>query len=91
MYAAIPKSSYQFIDQLKTAPEITELKNLYKALSEFAEHFGWTIQMYREYQRIKSELRDRCKEAYNKNWEERIKDISDNSKNSKDFWNNKKY
>ncbi len=43
--------------------------------------------MYREYQRIKSELRDRCKEAYNRNWEERIKDISDNSKNSKDFWN----
>ncbi len=32
MDVAIPKSSYQFIYQLKTTPEITELKNQYKTI-----------------------------------------------------------
>ena len=29
---------------------------------------------------------ERCKEANNKNWEDKISYISDNSKNSKEFW-----
>ncbi len=45
------------------------------------------MQSYREYQRIKTELKERCKEAYNKNWEDKISYISENSKNSNDFWN----
>ncbi len=84
--AAIPKSSYQYIHQLKTTPEIKNLENQYKTLKEFAEHFGWTMQSYREQQIIKTELKERCKEAYNKNWKEKINYISDNGKNSKDFW-----
>ena len=42
---------------------------------------------YREHQRIKSELRIKCKEAYNNNWEHQINHISDNCKNRKEFWN----
>jgi len=87
MDVAIPKSSYQYTYQLKTTPEIKYLENQHKSLMEFAEHFGWTMQTYREHQRIKTKLRERCKEAYNKNWEDKINYISDNSKNSKDFWN----
>ena len=87
MDKAIPKSSHQYIYQLKTTPEIKNLENKYKTLKEFAEHFGWTNETYREQQRIKTELRERCKESYNKNWEDKIKHISENSKNSKDFWN----
>ena len=45
------------------------------------------METYRNYQRIKTELRMRCKEPYNKNWEDKLNYISDNSKNSKDFWN----
>ncbi len=86
MEVAIPKSNYQYIYQLKTTPEIKNLENQYKTLLDFAEHFGWTLETYREHQRIKTELRERCKEAYNKNWEEKINYISDNCKNSRDFW-----
>ena len=87
MDLAIPKSSYQYTYQLKITEEIKNLESQYKNLKEFSEHFGWTIVTYREQQRIKTELRERCKESYNKNWEDKIKDISGNSKNSKDFWN----
>lgn len=87
MDVAIPKSNYQYIYQLKTTPEVKHLENQYKIIREFASHFGWTLQTYRECQRIKLELRERCKEAYNKNWEEKINYISENSKNSKEFWN----
>ncbi len=45
------------------------------------------MQSYREYQRIKNKLKEHCKEADNKNWEDKIYYISDNSKHSKDFWN----
>ena len=86
MDIAIPKSNYQYIYQIKTTPEIKNLENQYKTLKEFAAYFGWTIQTYREHQRIKTELMERCKEAYNKNWEDKISYISDNSKNSKEFW-----
>ena len=87
MDVAIPKSNYQCIYQLKTTPEVKHLENQYKIIREFASHFGWTLQTYRECQRIKLELRERYKEAHNKNWEEKINYISENSKNSKEFWN----
>ncbi len=45
------------------------------------------MQTYREYLRIKTELKERCKEAYSKNWENKINQLSSNSKNSKQFWN----
>lgn len=87
MDVAIPKSTFQYKCQLKTTPEIRNLEREFKNLNEFASHFGWTLQTYREYQRIKTQLRDRCKEAHNKSWEDQIKYISENSKNSKQFWN----
>ena len=90
MDTAIPKSNYQFIYQLKITPEIKDLQIQYKNLKDFATHFGWSVQTFREYQRIKTELRDRWKEAYNQNWEEKI-NISENCKNSKQFWNKIKF
>ncbi len=87
MELAIPKSNYQYTYQLKITEDIRNLEAQYRNLKTNAEVFGWTIDSYREQQRIKTELRERCKEAYDKNWEDKIKDISENSKNSKDFWN----
>ncbi len=87
MDVAIPKSSYQHIYQLKTTPEIKDLQTQFNNLKEFAKHFGWTPVTYREYLRIRTELREKCKEAYNKNWENKINNISINCKNSKKFWN----
>ncbi len=49
-----------------------------------------TLQTYREYLRIRTELRELCHEAYNKNWEDQIEYISDNTKNSREFWNKMK-
>ncbi len=87
MELAIPKSNYHYPYQLKITEEIKKLETQYRTLIEFAEHFGWTIEIYREQHRIKIELRERCKESYNKKWEDKIKYISENSKNSKDLWN----
>ncbi len=66
------------IYELKTSPKIKELENQYTTLLEFANYFGWTIQTYREYQRIKTELRDRCKEAHINIWEEKNNYILNN-------------
>ncbi len=87
MDAAIPKSTHQYIYQLKTTPEIRDLETQFKNLKRYSTLYGWTQQTYREYLRIKVELRERCKAAYNKNWEDKINHISENSKNSKQFWN----
>ncbi len=57
MGAAIPKSNHQYVYQLKTTSEIRALEIQHKTLSEFATHFGWTTQTYREFHRIKTELR----------------------------------
>ncbi len=87
MDIAIPKSSYQHIYQLKSTPEIKDLETQFKNLKQFATHFGWTPVTYRKYFRIRTERREKCKEAYNKNWEDKISNISINCKNSKHFWN----
>lgn len=87
MDSAIPKSSYQYLYQLKTTPEIKNLETQFKNLNQYATLYGWTHQSYRDYLRIKTELRERCKEAYNKNWEDKINQICESSKNSKQFWN----
>ncbi len=86
MNAAIPKSTHQFTYQLKITPEIRNLETQFKVLKEFADFFGWTQRSFSEYIRIRNELRERCKESYNKNWEEKITHISENSKTSKQFW-----
>ncbi len=54
MDLAIPKSSYKFICQLKTTAEIKNLELQFKNLYRHASRYGWTIQRYREYIRIKT-------------------------------------
>ena len=48
---------------------------------------------FREYIRIRHELREKCRENYNKNWEDKITDLMDHNKNSscKSFGINLKY
>ncbi len=84
---AIPKATHQYIYQLKTTPEIKDLETQFKNLKQYATLHGWILQIYREYLGIKTELRERCKEAYNKNWKDKINHISENSKNNKQLWN----
>ncbi len=48
---------------------------------------GWTIAHYREYTRIRLELREKCKENYDKNWEDKVEELINYSKDSKEFWN----
>ncbi len=57
MDTVIPKSNYQCIYQFETTPEIRALENHYRTLIEFATYFGWTMQAYTEFQRIKTKLR----------------------------------
>ena len=66
MDTAIPKSTHQYIYQLKTTPEIRDLETQFKNLKQYSTLYGWTQQTYREYLRIKTELREICKAAYNK-------------------------
>lgn len=39
----------------------------------------------KEFNRIRHELRERCKENFNRDWESKITDLTNNSKNSKVF------
>ncbi len=87
MDTAVPKSFHKITYQFKTTPQIRNLETQFNNLRKFSDSFGWTLQTYREYLRIRTELSELCKEAYNENWEDRIKYISDNTKNNKEFWN----
>lgn len=84
---AIPKTSHTYVYQLKTTPEIRNLENQFNLLQHHAEHNGWTNANYREYIRIRAELRERCKENHNKNWDDKIRELVNYNKNSKEFWN----
>ncbi len=52
-----------------------------------ADNYGWTCDNFNEYLRIRQELRIKCKEAWNQNWEDNINNIIHTSKDSKAFWN----
>ncbi len=45
------------------------------------------LNNYNEYIRIRHELREKCKDSHNKNWEENINKVMQMSKDSKAFWN----
>ncbi len=87
MYIAIPKSNLKRICQLNITEEIKNLEREFKILRQTATKFGWTNNNHREYLRIRTELREKCKEAHNRNWEVEIIKITDCSKNTKEFWN----
>ncbi len=87
MDKAIPKSHYKFIYQLKTTPDIRNLENQFRTLKQNALVNGWTNDNYREYIRIRYDLKERCKENYNKNWEDRVANLMNHNKNSKEFLN----
>ncbi len=85
---AIPKTSYKYVYQLKITPEIRNLEFQFNILQHQAEQNGWTNASYREYIRIRTELRERCIENHNKNWDDKNRELVNYSKNTKEFWNN---
>ena len=86
MNSAIPKSTQRPIYQLKITPEIKQLERAFNTLKDNANRFGWTRINYREYHRIRLELKNRCKESYNRNWEDKINKVIEVSKDTKAFW-----
>ncbi len=83
----IPKREHKFVYQLRTTSEIQLLELSYKRLKQNADNYGWTWDNFNEYLRIRQELRIKCKEAWNQNWEGNINNIIHTSKDSKAFWN----
>ena len=75
MDKTIPKSSHKYVFQLKMTPEIQNLENQFKILQQNA---ATNV-------RIRLELKKKCKENYIKNWENKICDLANYRKNSKDF------
>ncbi len=86
MDRAIPKSSYKISYQMKPNAEIKRLEYQYNLLQKRALTQGWTLQNYSAYIKIRTELRESCKKACNKEWEGKIKEIISNHKNTKTFW-----
>ena len=85
MDIAIPKTTYKPIYQIHTTPEIKQLERLYAILKNNAEKNGWNRNNYREYIRIRHKLKEKCKAEYNKNWEDKITNIINTSKDTKVF------
>ena len=86
MDIAIPKSNIKRIVQLNITEEIMNLERQFKVHKQAAITNGWTNDNYREYIKIRTELREKCKEAQIKSWEEKIKNIIDYTKDTKEFW-----
>ncbi len=83
---SIPKTTYRPIYQTVVTPEINLLEKSYNILRNNAERYGWTIDYYKEYIRIRHELREKCKEAHTKNWNDKINNIIETSRDTKAFW-----
>ncbi len=84
-YASV--HTHKPIYQTVTTPYIKQLEIEYNTLRNNAVTHGWTNNTYREHNRIRYELRERCKEAHNHSWEDKINNIIQISNNPKDFWN----
>ncbi len=87
MDKTIPKSKFKPVYQTITTPQIKQLEAEYNNLRNNALTQGWTYNAYREHTRLRHELRTLCKEAHNNNWEDKISNIIQNSKDPKAFWN----
>lgn len=86
MEAAIPKSTYKRVTQLNITPEIIRLQAEFQAIKLEATTNGWTVEKYVEYRRMRMEIREKCKDASNRKWEDNINNLINISKDSKEFW-----
>ncbi len=86
MKIAIPRNTHKRIIQFNTTQEIRQLEAEFKTLHTHATVHGWTIQNYQRYRRIRVELKDKCKMASSKNWEDKLEQIVNSSKDIKTFW-----
>ncbi len=87
MNKTIPIKTHKRITNLVITQEIKDLEREFNTLKKAAEVHGWTINNYGSYLRIRDELKEKCKAAHNKNWENKINNIIEISKDNKAFWN----
>ena len=81
MDKSIPKSTHTMTYQLKITQEITNLEKQFRLLQQNSTTNGWSNEHFREYTRIRQEIRERCKENYYRNWELKVNKLIKNSKN----------
>ncbi len=81
------KTNYKPIYQTITTTEMKNLERTYNTFRNNADKNGWTMQSYKEYLRIRQGLKDKCKEACDINFENKINNIIDITKDTKEFWN----
>lgn len=86
MDKVIPKTNFKRSYQLKITPEIQQLQRIFNDLKRNAEVNGWTLDNYQQYLMIRTALKGKCKESFNKNWEDKLNSIIEGSKDSKSFW-----
>ncbi len=86
MDKSIPKSNIKRVYQTRITPQIRALERAYNNLREIADINGLSINNYREFIRIRQDLRDECKRENNKNWENSIDNIIKVSGDNKAFW-----
>ncbi len=77
---------YSLEDHTRECPKGPEYKLCIQATIN-----GWSYEHYREYIRIRDELKETCKDNYNKNCEDQIAKLMNHRKNSKEFWKKLKY
>ncbi len=85
MSEAIPKTNYNTFYQIKPTFQI-KTQILLNNLKTHMTSYGWTTDNFRLYEVLKHEMRERCKEEYNKNWEKQINNVIKDSKDTKKFW-----
>ena len=89
MRAGIPRSKHRKIVQMKTNSQIKRLETMYRTLKDQASIYGLTLEQYREQTRIRLNLKVKCKEETNKRWEDKLKNIIKNGKNTDILGKNK--
>ena len=84
----IPKTNYNTIYQIKPTSKINFLQLTLNYLKLYVTQNGWTPNNFILFQRLKTEMSEKCKQEFNKNLEKQIHNIIKDNKDTKVFWNN---
>ena len=83
---AIPTTTYKTLPHPSHNRDITEAQLRFTNILQYANTHGWTYDLYQESRTLQTTIQTKCKEEYNKHWENTVKRLAEKHHDPKVFW-----
>lgn len=83
---AIPTTTYRTLPHPLHNRDITEAQLRFTHILQYANIHGWTYDLYQQSRILQRTLQEKCKEEYNKHWENTVKGLAEKYHDPKAFW-----